>query len=371
MVVGGLAAHVEGLATAYARAGHEVVVLTRAHPYAPDDAEVDGVRVLRAHVDLPWVPDDAFVSLVSSGNHHLVKLLARLGSWQPDVVHAHDWLVAWSGDVLRTILDVPFVATIHATERGRHQGYLSSPMSETINAIEWWLTYQATEVIACSNFMVDEVVHGFQLPRRKVHMVPNGVDPSAWQMDEVPPRLSSGPLVVSWGRLQYEKGFHTLVSAAARVRGRHPDVRVVIVGRGTYAEDLHRQARAEGVEDIIRFAGFVPDAELLALLHQATCAVIPSLYEPFGIVALEALAAGAPLVAAASGGLREVLDGTGAGLLFPAGDVGALADAITRVIDDAALRSAMTAAGGALVGGRYSWDVIAQQTIEVYRVAGA
>ena len=181
LVVGGLAAHVHGLATAMARAGHEVVVLTRAHPYAPDDSEVEGVRVLRAHVDLPWVPNDNPLAQVISGNHQVAQLGARLLPWQADVVHAHDWLGAWAGDTLREAFGAPFVATVHATELGRHQGHLTNTTSEAINAAEWWLTYEAQRVICCSGFMVEEVVRAFQLPRDKITMVPNGVDPARFR----------------------------------------------------------------------------------------------------------------------------------------------------------------------------------------------
>lgn len=370
LVIGGIAPHVHGLATAAARAGHDVVVLTRAHPDAPADSVVDGVRVLRTAVDLPWSPDDNLVAQVASGNHQLVQLAAQLGRWKPQVVHAHDWLVSWAGDTLRTLLNAPFVATIHATERGRHQGYITNPMSATISAAEWWLTYQARAVIACSQFMVDEVVDAFSLPPAKVHMIPNAVDASVW---EAPAGLarSATPLVVSWGRLQYEKGFHTLIGAAARLRDRLPGLEVVIAGKGTYADDLRRQAESYGVADLVRFTGFTPDADLRHLLHTCTCAVIPSLYEPFGIVALEALAAGAPLVAAASGGLAEVLGGSDAGLLFPPGDEAALADAIARMAGDPAMQAASQAAGAEMVNSKYSWDTIAAQTMEVYAAAGA
>ena len=124
--------------------------------------------------------------------------------------------------------------------------------------------------------------------------------------------------------MQYEKGFQTLVTALASLRHRHPDLRAVIAGRGAFLGELEAIAQGLGVDHMVHFPGFVPDDELRRLLHTCTCAVIPSLYEPFGIVALEAMAAGAPVVAAASGGLVEVLDGTGAGLLYPPGDAGAL-----------------------------------------------
>jgi glycogen synthase len=313
LVVGGLATHTDGLSRALARQGHDVTVLTLHHPDAADDSVVDGVRVLRARADLPWLPEDAFLARMASANHKLVQLSALLDA-PPDVVHAHDWLVAWAGDSLQVLWNRPLVATIHATERGRNRGFVPPGQPAGINAVEWWLTYQAKRVIACSQFMVEEVTSAFHLDRSKIDEVPNGVDAAAW---EPPPGLQRGdprgPLVVSWGRVQYEKGFQTLIEALPHLRHRVPGVHAVLAGRGSHLGELQHLAHRLGVADLIHFAGFVPDDELRRLLQIASCAVIPSLYEPFGIAALEALAAGAPLVAAASGGLAEVLGSPGAG----------------------------------------------------------
>ena len=126
-------------------------------------------------------------------------------------------------------------------------------------------------------------------------------------------------------------------------------MRAVVAGRGSYLQELHATARALGVDDICDFPGFVPDEELKALLHRATVAVIPSLYEPFGIVALEAMAAGAPVVAAAAGGLIEVIDGTGAGLLYPPGDAGALSGTLRGVLAHPDAMAAQRASAYALL----------------------
>lgn len=369
-VVGGISPHVDGLAGALARAGHDVVVLTLAHPDAPAAETVAGVRVLRCTFDLPWLPDDNLLAQMASVNHQLVQLMARLGGWRPDVVHAHDWLVAWAGDTLRALWDVPMVCTIHATERGRHGGHLPPGQPSGIDATEWWLTYQSREVVCCSRFMVDEVVRAFQLPATKVHLVPNGVDAAEWAPPApTPPRGGDGPLVVAWGRVQYEKGFQTLVDATARVLPELPGLRVVIAGRGSYLDELRHLAHVRGVAHCIDFPGFVSDPDLRALLHRASAAVIPSLYEPFGIVALEALAAGAPLVAAATGGLVEILDGTEAAELYPAGDADALAHCLRRVVLDATSAARAQVAGAALVHDRYSWDAVAAATVPVYERA--
>jgi len=368
LVVGGIAAHVDGLARALVRAGHEVTVCSLHHPSEPDDTTIEGVRLLRADVGLPWLPEDDPVGRTASANHHLVQLAARLGGWRPDVVHAHDWLVAWAGDTLRALFGVPLVATVHATERGRHGGHLPPGLPGSINAVEWWLTYQAREIIACSRFMVRETIGDFELPPGKVHLVPNGVDTERWRTstDRSQPR---SPLVVAWGRIQYEKGFQVLARAIGALRHRVPGIRCVIAGRGSYLPELQTHIEIEGVGDLVHLAGFVSDDELRALLADAACVVIPSLYEPFGIVALEGMAAGAPVVVARTGGLAEILDGTGAGLLFEPGDHHGLADAIAGLVERKDDADALVATAGRLLSDRYSWDAIAASTVEVYRTA--
>lgn len=372
-VIGGIAAHVDGLARAMVRGGHEVVVLSlqRHEPGSapvPDDEVVEGVRVLRASTDLPWLPEDDLVARMASANHQIVGLAARLGDWRPDVVHAHDWLVAWAGDTLKTLWDKPLVATIHATERGRHGGHVPPGMPAAINAIEWWLTYQAREVIACSKFMVREVVNGFELPVEKVHLVPNGVDPALWALPtkNAPEREA---LVVAWGRVQYEKGFQVLVRAIAELRARVPHVRCIIAGRGSYLPELQTQIDVEGVTDIVDLAGFVPDDDLRAILQRAGCVIIPSLYEPFGIVALEGMAAGAPTIVARTGGLAEIVEGTDAGLLFEPGNHHDLADRIHQVLTDPKTAATMRKKAAKLIKDHYTWEAIAASTVGVYEVA--
>ena len=301
------------------------------HPDVADDEVIEGVRVLRANADLPWLPDDYLVARMASANHQLTQLAARLGSWRPEVVHAHDWLVAWSADTPRRRCGTcpwsprsmpPSAAATAATCR---QG---TPAA--INAVEWWLTYQAQRghrLLA---------VHGPRGARRLRAAVGEG-PPRAQRRRHrpvaaarrPPRRRSARPLVVAWGRIQYEKGFQVLARAIARLRHRVPDMRCVIAGRGTYLAELQTQIDMEGVGDIVHLAGFVPDDELRALLRRTGCVVIPSLYEPFGIVALEGMAAGAPTIVARTGGLAEIVEGTGAGLLFEPGNHVELAAAST------------------------------------------
>ncbi len=366
LVVGGIAAHVDGLARAMVRAGHDVTVLSLRHPDVADDVVVDGVRVLRANIDLPWLPDENIVARMASANHQLVQLTARLGRWRPDVVHAHDWLVGWAADTLRALWHVPMVATVHATERGRHAGHVPPGMPAAINSVEWWLTYQAQQVIACSQFMVREVVDGFELPPEKVHLIPNGVEADRWAGSLTRSPNPQAPLVVAWGRIQYEKGFQLLAEAIGLLRTAVPGIHCVIAGRGSYLPELQSRVDMDAVNDIVTLAGFVSDADLRGLLSRASCVVIPSLYEPFGIVALEGMASGAPTVVARTGGLSEIVAGTDAALLFEPGNPDDLAAQIARVITDPEVATSLVSRAADLLAARYTWDAIAGATVHVY-----
>ncbi len=361
--VGGVPAHVDGLSQALALAGNDVVLLTLSHPGAPADSRVGDIRVLRARTDLPWLPDDELVARVASANHHLVQLSTRLGSWVPDVVHAHDWHVAWAADTLAAIHGAKLIATFHSTERGQHGGRVPPGQPSTIHAVESWLAHDADEVVTNSRFLVSEVIDGFELAAERTHLIPNGIDPTWWSEGDDDARSA---LVFTWGRVQYEKGFQVLARAMRLLRSRVAGIQCVIGGRGSYLPELQSQIDLEGVSDLVHLPGFLPDDRLRDTVHRAGCVAIPSLYEPFGIVALEALAGGAPLVVARTGGLAELIDGTGAGLMFEPGNAAELASCIETVLSDPGLADDMRKQGAALLADRYSWTAIAGATASVY-----
>ena len=379
VMVGGLGRHVHALAEAMAAAGHEVTVLTR-HPGTPDvayDEVTGGVRVVRV-VEDPTTPGFAedLLAWTTALNHALTRAgLAACAGRSFDVVHAHDWLVAHAATTLEHHLGVPLVATLHATEAGRHQGWLPGPVNRTIHSVEWWLTFEARRVVTCSAYMRWEVTRLFDLPPGKVDVVPNGVDAARWQVG--PDRVAAarrrwaagGPLVTCCGRLVHEKGVQDLLAAVPRLRRRHPGLRVVVAGTGPAEAELREQARSLRLGRSVVFAGFVPDADMAALVAAADCAVVPSRYEPFGMVALEAAAAGTPVVAADVGGLAEVVADGRVGVRFPAGDPVALADAVSRLLGDPDSARRLVLSGQAAIATDHGWDRVAEQTVAVYRRA--
>ncbi len=366
--VGGVGAHVDGLSKSLAKDGHDVCIFTLAAPGIVEDQVVAGVRIIRADVDLPWFPENDAVGFVSSGNHHITALLAQLDDWHPDVVHAHDWRSAWAGLTLATLCAAPLVTTFHSTESGRHGGNVPEGDPASIHSVESWIANVSQRVICCSRFMQREVIDGFELMPDQVHLIPNGVDVDEWAPNGVQQR---NMLVLAWGRVQYEKGFQVLAQAIGRLRGRVPGIRCVIAGRGPYLPELQSQVDIEGVSDLVHLAGYVTDEELRLLLHEAGCVVIPSLYEPFGIVALESLAANAPTIVARTGGLAEIMEGTEASLMFEPGNAKELATRIERVLMNPHVSQNIQAQGAEILHARFSWDAIARSTVSAYGTARA
>jgi glycogen(starch) synthase len=366
--VGGVGAHVDGLSKSLAKDGHEVCIFTLAAPGIVEDQILAGVRIIRADIDLPWLPENDAVGFVSSGNHHITALLAQLDDWRPDVVHAHDWRSAWAGHTLANLCAVPLVTTFHSTARGRHGGNVPDGDPASIHSVESWIANVSQRVICCSRFMQREVIDGFELMPDHVQLIPNGVDVDVWAPigDQYRSRL-----VLAWGRVQYEKGFQVLAQAIGRLRGRVPGIRCVIAGRGPYLPELQSQVDIEGVSDLVHLAGYVTDEELRSLLHEAGCVVIPSLYEPFGIVALESLAANAPTIVARTGGLAEIMEDTEASLMFDPGNAKELATRIERVLMNSHVSQNMQAQGAEILHARFSWDAIARSTVSAYETARA
>ncbi|MHC1560118.1 glycosyltransferase family 4 protein [Actinomycetospora sp. C-140] len=375
VVVGGLGRHVHALATSLADAGHDVVVVAR-HP-AGTDAEThpttleraDGVRVLRVAEDPPhleFVRD--LVAWTLGLGHAMVRGTAPLlREWTPDVVHAHDWLVAHAAVALAELADAPLVATVHATEAGRHGGWLSQPLNQQVHSVEWWLARRADRVVTCSHAMRAEVSGLFDLDPDDVTVIHNGIDPATWH--RAPTRPDGPPTLLYLGRLEWEKGVHDLVAALPAIRRAHPGTRLLVAGTGSCSDWLAERARAARVRRSVQLLGHVDDAVLRDLLATADAAVLPSRYEPFGITALEAAAAGAPLVASRAGGLGEVVVDGVTGLSFDPGDVPGLAAAVIRCLDDPAAARERARAARARLDTDFAWPRIAAETAALYDTA--
>lgn len=378
VVIGGLGRHVHHLSTALAAAGHEVVVLCRrpdgtdpsTHPSS--DELCEGVRVIAAAQDphefsfgtdmMAWTLAMGH-SMVRSGMS--LKMAGDQGRWRPDLVHAHDWLVAHPAIALAEFYDVPLISTIHATEAGRHSGWISGDLSRQVHAVESWLVRESDSLITCSASMRDEITDLFGPGLAENTVIRNGIDTARWPFARRRSHTDPAELLFV-GRLEYEKGVHDLIAALPRIRRAYPGTTLTIAGDGTQQEFLIDCARKNRVLKATRFIGRVDHDDLLQLLHRADAAVLPSHYEPFGLAALEAAAAGTPLVVADVGGLGEaVIDGE-TGISCAPRDVPALAAAVCGVLDDPAAAQRRAVAARERLSSDFDWHTVANETAGVY-----
>ena len=374
LIEGGLARHVRKLSEALVELDVDVHVLTRGNEESPPEEDVGGVSIHR--VREPTRPSDLgeFVAWVERMNSDMLAAGVELGDRHEfEVVHGHDWLVAMACDHLARRFGAVLVTTIHATEHGRHQGWVDKHPQSYIHGVERWITNRAERVIACSYYMREQIADIFGVDEEKVSVIPNGIDPGDLQAhdgDELKRlrREFAAPhekLVLLIGRLVYEKGFQLALEAMPELIERLQDVRFLVAGSGTHERELRRQAAELGLMEHGTFLGWIGDDVLHSLYRIADVCVVPSIYEPFGLVALEAMASGCPCIVADTGGLREVVPHEEAGLRFRARDPEALVEVAVRVLCDDALGRRLVAEAYEHLR-QFDWLDVAERTSALY-----
>jgi glycosyltransferase involved in cell wall biosynthesis len=372
-IIGGISPHVYYLSKSLARNGAKVYVVTCDFPGAPQHEVVDGVQVLR--IDSYKNPSPDFATWVYLMNVNMQKeaaaLVNSLGG-KIDVFHAHDWLVATAGIGLKHVFRKPLFATMHSTEIGRRNG-IHFDYERMIHETEAWLTYEAWKVICCSDYMVSHVRWAFGLPEDKLVMVPNGVNTEVYaghgeDLSEFRSKfaLPEEKIVLFVGRLVYEKGVHVLVNAVPKVLEK-ANAKFIIVGNGYMKEQLSGLVKSMGLVHKVLFTGFVDDETLRKLQRCADVSVVPSLFEPFGIVALEAMAARSPVVVSDTGGLSEIVEHDVSGVKVYVNDPDSLAWGINRVLTDNGFANWLRTNAFKKVQEKYNWDKIGQQTSNIFR----
>jgi glycogen synthase len=382
--VGGLGKHVMELVPALSRLGvdvhlvthggsggalHEAIIDTQAKPAG------SGRVVVHRAAPVAATGGDFF-----TGARKMNDSIEAVGHevWREygpfDLIHAHDWLVGFAAVALKHLYRAPLLTTIHATEYGRGRGTLGNDMSRAINHTEWWLTFESWRVVCCSHFMADEINGALKTPADKLDVIPNGVDPARFDalagedLDEFRLRFASPDQAIVYyvGRVVYEKGVHLLVQAMTRILAQRSRIKLVVAGTGDSINAVRQLAINQGVGDHCYFTGFIPDGVRDRLFRVSDVAAFPSLYEPFGIVALEAMAAHLPVVASAVGGLREVLKHAENSITVYPNNVDSLAWGILHTLDEPVWAIQRAANAYRMVVEEYNWDRIARLTTDVY-----
>lgn len=395
-IEGGLGRHVAELGPALAQQGVELHIvtptLTLPSTSLPQQAKsltdlvVQGVAIseeagIIVHRVLAApkrdTATDIFIRAVKTNfilETYVQHIYNRNGPW--DIVHVHDWLTGFAGLSLQKNLACNLAATIHATERGRFRGHLENHVQHAIDQTERDLVNQAERVIVCSHHMFNEMQAFFQAPASKLDIVPNGVDISGLNnnghyknLTEFRSRYAAPyeKIVFTVSRLVYEKGVHCLIEAAPRILANCPATQIVVAGKGPETDNLKQRAQDLGVASCINFVGFISDDDRNRLFKVADCAVFPSLYEPFGIVALEAMALGCPVVVSEVGGFAEMVTHTETGITTYPNNADSVAWGVSQALTHPELARKYAFNAKKSVVEEFNWTRIAGLTKNVYK----
>src|SRR5437867_6205489 len=373
-IIGGISTHVYHLSRALVERGTSVRVITCDFPNAPSEEIIDGVSVSR--VDSGRVPESNFLLWIYHLNSQMIsKTIELFETERFDLIHAHDWVVGRAAVELKNRLGLPLISTIHATEIGRG-GSLDGEYRRKVRDIERLLVEQSDGIICCSNYMLDHIQHVLGAVKTKIRVIPNGVEASRFNNGHQPQLIPTGvsedrKTILYVGRIVREKGIFTLLDAFEKLRKRGKDVSLVLVGEGPLKEDLAKEVLRRKLNDRVKLAGFVDEKKLVSLYNSSDAFVLPSHYEPFGMVVLEAMASRVPVVVSDVGGLSEIVEDGITGVKVPVSDSRALAEGILRVLEGRDLSAQLKENAYRMVQERYRWDVIAEKTIEAYRTSSA
>lgn len=287
------------------------------------------------------------------------SFLKVLSSEEIDILHAHEYghFTSDISAVYSKITTKPLVLTIHGYVINSKLKLLKKIYDETLGRFE---IQTARKIIATSRSLKDEIINSYNI--HNIEIISNGIFLNQFQHGS----LKREELIISVGRILPRKGFSYLVDAAEEIIRDHPHVKIMIIGPdGGDEQNIIKKINNKNLKDNVVLKGTISDEMLLSLLSKSSLFVIPSLYEPFGIVALEAMAAGCPIVATNVGGLSEIIDHNRTGLLVPPANSKALADSIGLLLDNRELAEKLAKNAKEKVR-EFDWTIIGKRTREVY-----
>ncbi|EMS73293.1 glycosyltransferase family 4 protein [Ruminiclostridium cellobioparum] len=370
-IIGGISRVVYELAQNLGRCGNEVHVITCWEPGTAEHELDKFVTVHRVHVYNN--ASNNFVEWVMQLNFAMVEYAVDLvKNTKFDIIHGHDWLIAYAARILKKSFCLPLITTIHATEYGRNCG-IHNDMQRTINSVESWLINESDRIIVNSNYMWKELVNVFNTDNKKLRIINNGIDLKKFDNMAADPvfrqnyAAGNEKIVFFVGRLVNEKGVHVLLNAIPEILKNYNDVKFVIAGKGPCLNNLTELSEELNITHKVYFTGFVSEEVLLKLYKCSDIAVFPSTYEPFGIVALEGMVAGIPVVVSDVGGLSEIVDHREDGMKFYSGNSNSLADCILELLKNNGLTERIKNNALKKVHRLYNWDNITDTILDEYK----
>lgn len=379
---GGMNVYIRELACHLAQAGLPIDIFTRR-----TDAETPEVRAICPDVNVITIDagppeqlskNDLFPYLPEFAEQ--MALYSLRAGVRYDVVHAHYWLSGWVAKLAKRYWDAPYVQMFHTTAHMKNAVAAAADRETDLRLnVEKRLLTLANGIIAANPDERADLIWRMGVPTEKICTIPPGVDLGVFQpLDRAACRVELGlglaeKVVLFVGRIDPIKGIDTLVDAAAVLDSSGSRPTFVIVGGGLDSEGVPigplahvaQSIDARGVASSFRLVGSQPQDRLPVFYSAADVAAVPSRYESFGLVAVESLACGTPVVASRAGGLRFTIDEGATGFLVKPQSAPALASGIEAILTDEGLRGDMSANARRSVE-RYDWSSIARQVMHVY-----
>ena len=370
----GLGRFVHDITVEAGRQGHEVHVITNSMNGKEFEIDAQGVHVHRVHFPPPPKPADPTTTVIQFNTQVIERAIPLIRKAGCDVVASHDWLTFLAGNSLQKIFGSPHILTIHDTMIGKKFGNLGNPERLAAN-IERYGCDRADMIICCSEFIKQELLKIYGATEKKIRVIPCAVDESRFAISDDAFLKESfrsvladpDEVLVSYiGRLDEEKGLEVLLNAIPDVLRANSKIRFVLAGKGVMEESIRMWIEKNNLGNKINLSGYLRGKVLSYLYKVSDIQVIPSTYEPFGIVALEGMVAQCAVIVAETGGLAEIIEHGKDGLLFSPGDSKTLAQRILSLSNDRMLRKRLALAGYEKAKSKYNWESITRQTLEVY-----
>ncbi len=339
---------------------HEITVLTYKHPERRSSEIVEGVNIVRMG-PFPVVGSQSYFARASI---QIPFSLIHSMRERFDLVLASQTLPLSLAKLIATLRKKPVVAIFHdiyGLEFSlRDKGIVKGIIRASLESLSVRLNYDAVITVSGSTKrkLVDRGV-----PEERIHVVYGGVDLTLF--DSIQERKNRDPLVLYVGRLVKHKRVDLLMRSFAEVAKEHPEAALWIVGDGPERVRLENMAEKLNLPDRIKFLGWVSEEDKVRAMKKAWCLVLPSVKEGLGLVLLESMACGTPVIAVDSGGPREAITDGENGFLVPPNHVEALADRISRILSNAELRDRMGKAGRRLVEEKFTWKKVAERVEKV------
>ncbi len=356
--IGGVQSHVRDLAFNLSKLGHEVFIISKA--YNSSSFERKGIK----HITVKSLLAPLNIVLIPPNYFSLKEAIIKL---KPDIIHAHH---AFTFMPLLSLsigeaCNVPRILTNHSITFGFDYDWLWRPSSYLLFIHRYYIS--KAQVIVSVSIAADRFISKFVGKNVIRKVVPNAVDTDRFKPPKQEP---TEPLILFIGRLVYRKGAHVLLRAFRCVAKEKPRAKLLIVGKGYMEPILKVLAQKLDVQDKVEFRGCIPESDKEEMYRKACIVAVPSIYgESFGLVALEAMSSGRPVVASNVGGLNEIIDQGNDGLLVKAGSHRELANAIITLLSDDRKRKKMSLKAREKVLKKYSWNIVIRDLLEVYSQA--